>query len=211
VYTTTLDSSDPIVVGTLASGFGLLVIFAAYETFAPLKQPLTPTRIFTAGKGRELTAPFVAGFVVTMFYVSISPNEASKAKLTEELVRDQYHLSDHDFGLLHHRNNRLPIRHYSDTAPEPGSDIRRGLVDLLWIENWTLEVDFDGQCQYHGHLWYVCILHLHGIGLVLILHRCSSGARNSRQEGHDDCICLPRRDWFRLGPILEVCNLAIEL
>jgi hypothetical protein len=38
----------------------------------PLKQPLTPTRVFTRGHGRELTAPFVAGFVVTMFYYGIN-------------------------------------------------------------------------------------------------------------------------------------------
>lgn len=66
VYTTTLDSSHPRVIGTLTAGFGLLVCFALWETFAPLKQPLTPTRIFTRDYGRELTAPFVAGFVVTM-------------------------------------------------------------------------------------------------------------------------------------------------
>lgn len=34
----------------------------------PLKQPLAPTRMFTANKGRALTAPFIVGFVVTMFY-----------------------------------------------------------------------------------------------------------------------------------------------
>jgi len=68
VYTTTLPSSHPKVIGTLCSGFGLMVVFALYETFVPLKQPLTPAHVFTAGKGRDLTAPFIAGFVVTMFY-----------------------------------------------------------------------------------------------------------------------------------------------
>ena len=72
VYTTTLPSSDPKVVGTLVSGLVLLLIFALYETFVPLKQPLTPTRLFTRDHGRELTAPFVAGFVVTMFYYAIN-------------------------------------------------------------------------------------------------------------------------------------------
>lgn len=67
VYTMTLPGSDPKVIGTLASGFGLMVIFAFWVTFAPFKQPLTPTRIYTRGKGLELTAPFIAGFVVTMF------------------------------------------------------------------------------------------------------------------------------------------------
>ncbi|KAI1864224.1 hypothetical protein JX265_008595 [Neoarthrinium moseri] len=72
IYTTSLPSNDPRVLGTLISGFLLLVIFALYETFMPLKQPLTPQHVFTAGGGRELTAPFVAGFVVTMFYYAIN-------------------------------------------------------------------------------------------------------------------------------------------
>jgi hypothetical protein len=67
VYTTTLPSSSPKVIGTLVSGFVALVAFALWGTFAPLKQPLTPTHVFTRGKGRELTAPFIVGFVVTMF------------------------------------------------------------------------------------------------------------------------------------------------
>ncbi|KXJ93101.1 fungal trichothecene efflux pump [Microdochium bolleyi] len=72
VYTATLPSNDPKVIGTLVAGFGTMVAFALYEIFAPLKQPLTPTHVFTAGKGRALTAPFVAAFVVTMFYYSIN-------------------------------------------------------------------------------------------------------------------------------------------
>jgi hypothetical protein len=72
VYTTTLRASDPKVIGTLVPGFGLMAVFALYETFAPLKQPLTPTRIFLRGNGRELTAPFIAGFVVTMFYYCLN-------------------------------------------------------------------------------------------------------------------------------------------
>lgn len=66
VYTTTLPASDPKVIGTLVSGLVLLTIFALYETFMPLKQPLTPTRVFKRSNGRELSAPFIAGFVVTM-------------------------------------------------------------------------------------------------------------------------------------------------
>ena len=72
VYTTVLPATSPRVIGTLVSGLVLLVVFALYETFAPLKQPLTPTRLFTRDNGRELTAPFVAGFVVTMFYYAIN-------------------------------------------------------------------------------------------------------------------------------------------
>ncbi|KAM5366556.1 hypothetical protein ACJZ2D_010453 [Fusarium nematophilum] len=72
VYTTTLKSSDSKVIGTLVPGFALLVAFALWETFAPLKQPLTPTRIFTRDHGRELTAPFIAGFVVTKFFYCLN-------------------------------------------------------------------------------------------------------------------------------------------
>lgn len=72
VYTTTLPSNDPKVIGTLVSGFATLVAFALWETFAPLKQPLTPTHVFTRDKGRELTAPFIVGFVVTMFYYAVN-------------------------------------------------------------------------------------------------------------------------------------------
>lgn len=66
VYTTVLPSSSPKVIGTLVPGFALLVIFGCWETFMPLKHPLTPTHVFLRGGGRDLTAPFVAGFVVTM-------------------------------------------------------------------------------------------------------------------------------------------------
>jgi hypothetical protein len=72
VYTTTLPSNDPKVIGTLVAGFVTLVAFALWETFAPLKQPLTPTHVFTRDKGRELTAPFIVGFVVTMFYYAVN-------------------------------------------------------------------------------------------------------------------------------------------
>lgn len=68
VYVGYLPSNSPRVVGLLVAGFACLVFFGLWETFANLKQPLTPTRLFTANKGRALTAPFIAGFVVTMFY-----------------------------------------------------------------------------------------------------------------------------------------------
>lgn len=68
VYVQLLPSNSPIVIGLLVSGFACLIFFACWETFAPLKEPLAPTRLFTANKGRALTAPFVVGFVVTMFY-----------------------------------------------------------------------------------------------------------------------------------------------
>lgn len=68
VYVQYTPSTSPIVIGLLVAGFATLVTFGLWETFAPLKQPLAPTRLFTHNKGRTLTAPFIVGFVVTMFY-----------------------------------------------------------------------------------------------------------------------------------------------
>ena len=68
VLTTTNPSSSPKVVALIVIGFATLAGFACWETFADLKQPLTPTHIFTKDKGREFTAPFVAGLIVTMYY-----------------------------------------------------------------------------------------------------------------------------------------------
>lgn len=68
VYIQLLPANSPKVVGLLVAGFVSLIFFGLWETFAPLKAPLAPTRLFTANKGRALTAPFVVGFVVTMFY-----------------------------------------------------------------------------------------------------------------------------------------------
>jgi MFS family permease len=68
VYVQLAPAGSPIVIGLLVSGFASLVFFGLWETFAPLKMPLAPTRLFTANKGRSLTAPFIAAFVVTMFY-----------------------------------------------------------------------------------------------------------------------------------------------
>lgn len=68
VYVQLVPSNDPRVIGLLVAGFACLVFFGLWETFAPLKEPLTPTRLFTRNKGRTMTAPFIVGFVVTMFY-----------------------------------------------------------------------------------------------------------------------------------------------
>jgi MFS family permease len=61
IYTTIIPASSPIVIGLLCAGFGVIVIFAFYETFMPLKQPLTPPKIFKKDYGREFTFPFIAG------------------------------------------------------------------------------------------------------------------------------------------------------
>jgi hypothetical protein len=68
VYVQYTPSTSPVVIGLLVAGFASLIFFALWETFALLKQPLASTRLFTHNKGRTLTAPFIVGFVVTMFY-----------------------------------------------------------------------------------------------------------------------------------------------
>lgn len=68
VYVQILPSNSPTVIGLLVGGFVALIFFGLWETFAKLKEPLATTRLFTANKGQRLTAPFVAAFVVTMFY-----------------------------------------------------------------------------------------------------------------------------------------------
>lgn len=68
VYVQLLPADSLTVVALLVIGFASLIFFSLWETFAPLKEPLTPTRLFTKNKGRTLTAPFIVGFVVTMFY-----------------------------------------------------------------------------------------------------------------------------------------------
>lgn len=66
------DHSDPKIVAPLVTGFGLLVVFACWETWAPLKQPLTPPRLFRRNYGRAFTAPFICGISSGMFY--LGPN-----------------------------------------------------------------------------------------------------------------------------------------
>ncbi|KAE9976913.1 hypothetical protein EG327_007909 [Venturia inaequalis] len=68
VYVQLIPSNSPLVIGLLVAGFVLLVFFGLWETFANPKESIAPTRLFTANKGRRLTAPFICGFVVTMFY-----------------------------------------------------------------------------------------------------------------------------------------------
>lgn len=71
VYVQLVPANDPRVIGLLVAGFACLIFFALWETFAPLKAPLTPTRLFTNNKGRTLSAPFVVGLVVTMYYFGL--------------------------------------------------------------------------------------------------------------------------------------------
>lgn len=69
VYASYTSASSPKVVACFAVGFAVLIFFACWETFAPLKQPLTPPRIFRRNYGRTFTAPFIASMMVSMFYL----------------------------------------------------------------------------------------------------------------------------------------------
>jgi hypothetical protein len=76
IYTTIFPSSDIHVVACLVIGAAFLVAFALWENVGfkrgLVKHPLTPTRVFIAGRGRDLTAPCIALAVINMFYYSSS-------------------------------------------------------------------------------------------------------------------------------------------
>ncbi|KAF2814258.1 uncharacterized protein BDZ99DRAFT_506950 [Mytilinidion resinicola] len=72
IYTQIITLSDPKVIGLLVAGFVIIVVFALYETFVPLKQPMTPPEIFAKDYGREFTFPFIAGIIVNMFFYSVN-------------------------------------------------------------------------------------------------------------------------------------------
>lgn len=76
VYTTIYPSTDPHVIAPLAAGAVFLIIFALWENIGSrrgfLKHPLTPTYVFTAGRGRDFSAPCIAMAVINMFYYSSS-------------------------------------------------------------------------------------------------------------------------------------------
>lgn len=71
-YASFLPSSDPHVVAMLVCGFAAMIAFALWETFAPLKQPLAPTRLFTHNRGQTLSVPFFVAALVTVYYLAIN-------------------------------------------------------------------------------------------------------------------------------------------
>lgn len=91
INTTYLKTTSVKVVAPMCVGFGLLVLFALWETFSKVKSvsalrfppvlpgahlvsryPLCPPRIFRSHNGREFTVPFVIALIVTMFYYGIN-------------------------------------------------------------------------------------------------------------------------------------------
>lgn len=69
VFASYLSSSHPKVVGTMVPGFAALIAFGCWETWAPLKQPLTPPALFKVNRGQTLTAPFIVAFMVPIYYL----------------------------------------------------------------------------------------------------------------------------------------------
>lgn len=67
LLTTTIPSSDVRVVAPLTTGLVVMVIFGVWENQAEqrfnVQYPLCPRRVFTKGKGRDMTAPFLVVFV----------------------------------------------------------------------------------------------------------------------------------------------------
>ena len=76
VYSTIYPSKDVHVVAPIVVGVFVLGCFACWEHFGHnagwVPRPLTPTRVFTAGYGRELTFPCIAVAIINMFYYSTS-------------------------------------------------------------------------------------------------------------------------------------------
>ncbi|KAI1625065.1 fungal trichothecene efflux pump [Exophiala viscosa] len=69
VFASYLPSADGRVTGTLVGGFVALIGFACWETLAPIKQALTPPRLFRVNRGKALTAPFLVAFMVPVYYL----------------------------------------------------------------------------------------------------------------------------------------------
>ncbi|CAM1502223.1 Fc.00g042070.m01.CDS01 [Cosmosporella sp. VM-42] len=92
INTTYKSSSDVTVVAPMAVGFGVLVLFAFWETFSNVKYPLCPPHIFRYHNGREFTVPFILAFIVTMFYYGINiiyPTMINVFYLTPETSRSE--------------------------------------------------------------------------------------------------------------------------
>lgn len=70
VWTTQYSGADAHIVAPICVGFFILVLFALWETYGKTKHPLTPTAIFTSGKGRDFTAPVIVVFIVNMYFYS---------------------------------------------------------------------------------------------------------------------------------------------
>ncbi|KAF2436319.1 MFS general substrate transporter [Tothia fuscella] len=72
VWASVFPSTNLHVIVPLVIGSVILVLFALYEHYGKPKHPITPTAMFTAGRGRDFTAPCIALAILNMFYYSSS-------------------------------------------------------------------------------------------------------------------------------------------
>ena len=72
IQTTYKSSTDATVIAPMVVGFALIAAFGVWETLSNTRFKLCPPHLFKADKGREFTAPFIAAFIVTMFYYSVN-------------------------------------------------------------------------------------------------------------------------------------------
>lgn len=72
INTTYKKSSDVTVVAPLIIGSILIAAFGVWETVSNTPYKLCPPNLFRSHNGRELTAPFIVAFIVTMFYYSVN-------------------------------------------------------------------------------------------------------------------------------------------
>ncbi|RVX72009.1 hypothetical protein B0A52_04607 [Exophiala mesophila] len=76
LLTITMPSSDKRVVICLTVGLVVVALFGLWENQAEqrfnVRYPLCPRHVFTKGKGRDMTAPFLVVFTETMFYYIIN-------------------------------------------------------------------------------------------------------------------------------------------
>lgn len=71
IYASYIPPTDPKVIASLITGSVLIVFFAIWESelICKVKIPLTPSHLFRHNHGRTFTAPFIAGAVVSMYYL----------------------------------------------------------------------------------------------------------------------------------------------
>ena len=100
VYVQLVPSNDPRVIGLLVAGFACLIFFALWETFYPLAEPLTPSRMFTKNQRPRSYRSVCGGF-----------------RSHDVLLRHQHYLADDGGSVLHQLHDtcayRLPPRHGS--------------------------------------------------------------------------------------------------
>ncbi|PGH14369.1 hypothetical protein AJ80_05959 [Polytolypa hystricis UAMH7299] len=139
INTTYKPASSATVVAPMASGFGLLVVFALWETFSNVKYPLCPPHIFRTNNGREFTVPFILAFIVTMFYYGINiiyPTMINVFYVTPDTPRSE----------------ELVLTLPGNLGLVFGACLLTGLGNLIGHWKWSLVVSWIGMTLFGGLL-----------------------------------------------------------